>query len=334
VADPEDLPDTPVYDAADRHTMSFGDHLEDLRKRVVFALVGVIPIFAAALFFGKELLGVMIRPVQSQLKAAGQPANMQVVGPLETFTAYLHISFVATVLVGSPWILWNLWKFVAPGLYRHEKRFVYFLLPMSGLLTIVSALFLYFAIIPAMLSFFINWGSDIGLQHAHAVVLPEGVAPPSVPIFAGDPDKPVPGWMWINQELNQLRIAVGGGGDRPPEVFGVPLSKGAGVSQHYRISEYMSLFLSLALAFAVAFQMPVVVLLLGWVGIIDRAFLARFRKHAIMVCAVAGALLTPGDPLSMLMMAVPLYGLYELGGWLLKVFPSDRIAGKRDPRAA
>lgn len=334
VPDPEDLPDTPVYDETDRHTMSFGDHLEDLRRRVTVALVGVLPIFAGALYFGKEILGFLIVPVQQQLKAAGQPTNMQVTGPLETFSSYLHISFVVTVLVGSPWILWNLWKFVAPGLYRHEKRFVYFLLPMSGILTVVSAVFLYLAIMPAMLSFFINWGSDVGRQATAQVDLPTGMVLPQVPTLPGDPRDPPAGSMWFNSELNQLRIAGPAEEGKEQEIFGSNVTKGAGVTQNYRLNEYMSLFLTLALAFAVAFQMPVVVLLLGWVGIIDRSFLARYRKQAIMACAIAGALLTPGDPLSMMMMAVPLYGLYELGGWLLKVFPSDKISGKRDPRAA
>lgn len=331
--DPEDLPDTPRHEEPDRYTMSFGDHLDDLRRRVIFAILGILPIFGAALVFGKDLLGFIIRPVQIQLRAAGQPGNMQVIGPLETFTAYLHISFVATVLVGSPWILWNLWKFVAPGLYRHEKRFVYFLLPMSGVLTVISAVFLYMAIMPAMLSFFIHWGSDIGLQHSPSVKLPASIVLPVVPTLAGDPVDPPAGSMWINETLKQVRVALVQTDGAPPIIYGMDLSMGAGVSQHYRISEYLSLFLTLALAFAVAFQMPVVVLLLGWVGIIDRSFLARFRKQAIMACAVIGALLTPGDPMSMMMMAIPLYGLYELGGWLLKVFPAERIAGKRDPRA-
>ncbi len=303
--------------------MSFGDHLEELRARLIRALVGVIPIFVVSLIFGKAILGFLIRPVIEQLRSAGLPASMQSTGVLETFGSYIHVSIIVTVLVGSPWILWQLWRFVAPGLYQHERRFVYFLLPMSAVLTAVGVVFLYLVILPAMLTFFIHWSSSVGVTSVPTVTPPAGMVFPAVPALAGDPETPVVGTMWFNSVLQQFRFC-----DAPGHVIGAELITGVGIAQHYRVTEYVSLFLTLALAFALAFQMPVVVLLLGWVGIIDRAFLAKYRKHAFFVCAIAGALLTPGDPLSMVLMMIPLYLLYELGGYLLKVFPAARIAGK------
>jgi sec-independent protein translocase protein TatC len=102
-----------------------------------------------------------------------------------------------------------------------------------------------------------------------------------------------------------------------------------GAVSELRISEYIKLLLSMTLAFAAAFQAPVVVLLLGWSGIINQQVLAKFRRHAILVCAIAAAMLTPGDPASMILMLIPLYLLYELGGLLLRWFPASRVAGKR-----
>jgi len=304
-------------------TMSFGDHLEELRRRMIRAILGVVPIFVVALIFGKAILGFLIKPVLAQLRAQGQPASMQSTSVLETFGSYLHVSIIVTVLLGSPWILWQLWKFIAPGLYRHERRFVYFLLPLSAVLTIIGVVFLYTFILPAMLTFFIHWSSDVGVEPIGTAAAPQGIVFPMVPALAADPPSPVPGSLWFNSDLKQLRFCGPDGA-----VLGSEMSRGVGIAQHYRVNEYVSLFLTLALAFALAFQMPVIVLLLGWVGIVDRAFLAKYRRHAILGCAIAGALLTPGDPLSMILMTIPLYLLYELGGYLLKVFPATRIAGQ------
>lgn len=313
-------------ESAKGHVMSFGDHLDELRRRLMLSFVGVIPVFIVAMYFGKTVLNFLIRPVQSELRHAGQPASMQSTGVLETFGAYFHVSIIVTILVGSPWILWQLWKFVAPGLYNHERRFVYFLLPLSTVLTVTGISLLYLAIVPAMLRFFIPFGADIGLTAPTIAEIAPNVAIPTLPVLNGDPAAPQLGMAWINSVLQQLRVCVGMDGTTPV-ILGTDLVKGAGISQNYRVNEYIQLFLTLALAFAVAFQLPVVVLLLGWAGIIDRPWLAKYRRHALLGCAILSALLTPGDPTSLIMLWLPLYGLYELGGLLLKYFPARRVAG-------
>ena len=88
--------------------------------------------------------------------------------------------------------------------------------------------------------------------------------------------------------------------------------------------------LNLALAFGIGFQTPVVVLLLGWAGIVDRKTLAKYRRYAVAISAVAGAILTPADPLSMMLLAIPLYVLFELGMLLLVVFP-PKLNPDREP---
>ena len=85
--------------------MSFGDHLEDLRRRIVYALIGVVPIFCIAFAFGRPILGMLIAPARAALIAGGQASAMLATGPFETFSSVVHIAFVETILLGSPWML-------------------------------------------------------------------------------------------------------------------------------------------------------------------------------------------------------------------------------------
>ncbi len=310
--------------------MPLGDHLEELRKRLILGLGGAIPVFVLALVFAKDLMGILILPVQRALIAANQTPVMLATNFLETFGIYMHLAIVVTVLISSPWILFQLWQFVRPGLYSAERRFVYVLLPLSTVLTAVGVAFLYFAILPVILAFFIQFGAGIGADRAPKADVPPGIELPTVPMLQADPSAPESGQMWVLPELRQLRIAVPS--KSGVEILGISLSAATGIEQQYRISEYMKTFLNMTLGFALGFQTPVVVLLLGWAGLIDRRLLSRYRKQVMMACAVASAVLTPADPGSMILLAVPLYLLFELGGVLLWLLPADRVAGPERDR--
>ncbi|USO00042.1 MAG: twin-arginine translocase subunit TatC [Phycisphaeraceae bacterium] len=313
----------------DRREMSLGDHLEELRMRIILALVGVVPIFVVALAFGRPVLAFLIEPLRDQLRAASQPSGLLATGPLETFAVYFQISVIATVLIGSPWLIYQLWRFVAPGLYENERRFVHILVPLSTVLTISSAAFLYFAVLPVFLAFFIDFGSRLGESPTPTVDPPAGIVYPMAPVLDGDPPDPQAGQMWINRDTMQIRVAVPTRHGKMA-IIGAELVAGAGITQQYRVSEYVKTVLNLALAFGVGFQTPVVVLLLGWAGLVDRAWLGKYRKHAIAVSAILGAVLTPADPLSMVLLAVPLYVLFELGMILLVIFPPGDRVNKKD----
>ena len=318
---PDAQPNIPYKDR-DPTEMSLGDHLEELRRRLILALLGIVPLLIAALTFGKPLLALLIDPLRDELRQASQPSGLLATGPFETFAVYLQISMIATVIVGSPWILYHLWKFIEPGLYSNERSFVHILVPLSAILTISSALFLYFVVLPVILAFFINFGTGVGQNSTHIVERPPGIVIPTLPVFAGDPVDPQVGERWINTDLMQVRTVVPKR-DGSFTVVGSELITDAGVTQQYRVSEYAKTVLNLALAFGVGFQTPVVVLLLGWAGIVERKTLAKYRKYAVAVCTVAGAVLTPADPLSMMLLAIPLYILFELGMLLLIVFPPN-----------
>lgn len=311
----------------DHNAMTFGEHLDELRYRLIMALLGLLPILILSLGFGFWLLEFLVKPAEDALLAKGLPPMLQATGPLETFGSYLRVSLALALVVASPWLLWQLWLFVAPGLYERERRFIYFLAPLSTLLTFIGAVFLYTVMLPAVLSFFIGFGTQVGARAPTIVDVPADAVFPIAPVLAGDPADPQPGQIWVNTKRMELRICIKLDAHAKPVVAGSPLHRVTGIAQQYRISEYTKLLFALTLAFVIGFQTPVVVLLLGWAGVIDPAFFKGKRKYAIMVCTVAAAVLTPPDPVSMIIMAFPLYALFELGVFLLKVMPAERIAG-------
>ena len=319
--------DRPLKPLPEPGAMSFGDHLEELRRRLIFAILTVLPIFILAMVFGKELVDLLLRPANAQLRASSLGGQFIVTNPLEALGAYFRVAAVVTIVVGVPAILFQLGLFVAPGLYPHERRFALFLIPLSLVLSCVGLLFLYFVMLPAMLEFLIRFGATMGETSTPLVEVAPEVLPLRVPVIAGDPISPPSGAVWFNSHLGHLRMNRAAEGV-PAVVVGTALVHAAGIAQQFRVSEYVDLFFTMALAFAVGFQTPVVVLLLGWMGIVDRPMLARKRKHAVFAAFIVAAVLTPSpDPFSMAMLAVPLYLLYELGMLLLRFAPANRVAG-------
>lgn len=308
--------------------MPLGDHLEELRKRIIRALIGLLPIVVVSMYFGREMMVFLFDPAIEAMTRRGLPADFQVVNPFEGFSAYLRLSLIMAVIVGGPWVLYQLWLFVAPGLYTHERRFAYFLAPLSVLLTAAGMLFLYFVMLPVILFFFAGWNSGFAMPTPPAVAVAPETVFPIVPVLRADPAGPEVGAVWFNTTLSQMRVCISSG-EAGVVIKGIRATGQELITQQYRVGEYISLVFNLALAIAVGFQMPVVVLLLGWAGLVTPEFLGRYRKYAILGCAVIGAILTPADVVSMLVLAVPLYLLFEMGVLLLRAFPASRVAGPR-----
>jgi len=296
--------------------MSFGDHLDELRKRLVYSLLGVAVFFIASLALGGGLLDIVAAPVLHELKAAGQSATLLATSPLETFGAYMKVATVMSLLVGMPWVLYQTWQFISPGLYPHEQRFVYVLMPMSVGLTAIGVLMLYYVVLPLSLYFLISFGSGLIGSHVTTAPTPEGIVLPAVPTLSADPSDAAPGSMWINQSVGQLRFRAADG-----RTLGVALSSGGTISQQYRISEYVDLVFMMALAFAIAFQVPMVLMLLAWSGLLKPEDLTRYRKQVFFGCVIGAALLPTQDPGSLLALSAMLIGLFELGIVLMRVMP-------------
>lgn len=323
--------------------MSLGDHLDDLRRRLLWGVLGLVPIAVAAFWFGDSLLTFLLTPARAALKAQGQ-SEIIATEPAEVFGAYMKISVIAAIIVGSPWLLYQFWRFISPGLHRHERRYVYLLLPLSVALTASGVLFLFRVVLPLVLSFLVGFGSTLQLWKPETAPAPEGLVLPTLPVLDANPKDPPPGSTWINRTDRKLCFAVPGvgsgratiaGGEAPadasalpPTVLSVDLHMGSGVQQQHRVGAVVSLMLLMLAAFALTFQAPVIVLLLGWVGLIDVGVIGKYRRHAILACAILAAAVMPGDPASMVAMMVPLYLLYELGGLLLRIVPASRVRGR------
>lgn len=303
--------------------MSFGDHLEELRSRLIVALLGLIPILILALLLGRKLMEILMLPARSSLREQGLPETFLSTSPAESFAQYIKVSLLATVLMGSPWLLYQAWLFIAPGLYRHERRFIHILLPLSSVLTAASACFMYFVLLPVILAFFMRFGTQISERGSQIVESP-GIVLPLAPVLGGDPSEPGSGAMWINEPLRQLRVNVAPEG-KPAEIYGMALTRDTGIVIQPRLTDYFKWLTVMGIGFALAFQTPVVVLLLGWAGAIDPKVIAKYRKHAILGAFVIGAVLTPPDPVSQPLLSIPIYLLYELGLVLLKILPAKKL---------
>lgn len=133
-------------------TMSLGDHLEELRLRLILAIAGLVAAVVFCLFFGKIIISFIEGPY---IEAMGKEARLQILAPAEGFTSYMEISGVAGIVIASPWIFYQLWMFISAGLYPHERRYVYMAVPFSVILFITGALFFVFVIAPVTLKFLV-----------------------------------------------------------------------------------------------------------------------------------------------------------------------------------
>ena len=139
-------------------TMSLGDHLEELRARLLLAIFGLVIGAIICFIFGPKIIAFIKAPYT---KLSENP--LVTLGPADAFVAYMKISLIAGLILTSPWVFYQLWMFVAAGLYPNEKRYVYIAVPFSVVLFVVGALFFLFIVAPISLRFFLKFGDIIGV---------------------------------------------------------------------------------------------------------------------------------------------------------------------------
>ena len=308
--------------------MPFGEHLEELRRRVMLALAVPIPLAVLIFLVADRVRGILIKPLLEALEANGLPQHLQALSPTETMGVDIKLAFVAAIVLSAPWILWQAWKFIEPGLFEHERRFARLLIPGSIVLVLAGIATLYWVLLPFSLQVLVAYGMEAPPAPPAWVASADPAATPSgITTLAEDPAEVRPGQAWIKMPERVLCVAIDPGGGAPPEVLTVPLSRGGGAYiQEYRLGEYISFVLLMMLGIAVAYQTPLVILLLGWVGIVRPETLSKNRRYAIFVIAIVAAIVTPtSDLLSMSLMMIPLYLLYELGILLLKIAPPSAV---------
>ncbi len=230
----------------------FVQHLVELRDRLIKAAIAVgVALAVLALFPGPAALyDLLAAPLVASLPAGGKLIATSVISP---FMVPLKIMLMTAFLLALPVVLWQVWAFVAPGLYSHEKKLVLPLVISSTVLFFVGVAFCYFFVFGQVFRFI------------------QSFAPKSI---SATPD----------------------------------------------IEAYLDFVLSMFLAFGLAFEVPVVVVVLARMGLVSIDKLRGFRSYFIVVAFVAAAIVTPPDVVSQLALAIPMCILYELGIWAAQVF--------------
>lgn len=147
--------DPNVDDSASK--MSFLEHLDELRKRLIYVVYSLIAGCAIAFVFIQKIFDFIMRPLQQMLPKGG---TLMYTSGSEPFMLYIKIGFLAGIFIASPLILWQLWKFIAPGLYSHEKKFAIPFVMMSTIFFVAGGLFAHFVAFPVTWRFFIGFGTD------------------------------------------------------------------------------------------------------------------------------------------------------------------------------
>ncbi|MGH9580184.1 MAG: twin-arginine translocase subunit TatC [Terriglobales bacterium] len=139
-------------------SMSFLDHLEELRRRILYALISIVAGFLAAWSFADKIFALMQVPIQEALRQHKLDESLVYLSPTEPFNIYLKVGLLAGLFVASPLVLYQVWMFISPGLYRHEKRYILPFLSFTVALFLSGGYFGYRVVYPAALDFLIGYG--------------------------------------------------------------------------------------------------------------------------------------------------------------------------------
>jgi len=142
-------------------TMSLGEHLEELRYRLIRAIAGAGVGLVVCLFFGRYLMRVIAKPYEVAMKTAGLEPEFIAIQPPEQFLVYIKTCLVFGLVISSPWVFYHIWAFISSGLYRHERKFIYVVAPASALLFMTGAVFFMVIIAPMAMLFFIKFDTGI-----------------------------------------------------------------------------------------------------------------------------------------------------------------------------
>ncbi|MBI4189908.1 MAG: twin-arginine translocase subunit TatC [Betaproteobacteria bacterium] len=231
-------------------------HLMELRDRLVRCLIAVALVFICLFPWAKDLYTLLAQPLLAVLPQGGQMIATDVVG---VFLVPVKVAGMVAIMIAMPYLLYQMWAFVAPGLYAHEKQLVMPLVITSSLLFLAGMAFAYFLVFPVVFKFM-------------ASIAPEGVA-------------------WMTD-----------------------------------IDKYLSFVLTMFIAFGVTFEVPVAVVLLVKMGAISVEKLKEIRPYVIVGAFVVSAVFTPPDVVSQLMLAFPLWLLYELGIFVARILIKPKPA--------
>jgi sec-independent protein translocase protein TatC len=198
--------------------MGFLEHLEELRRRIIYSLIAVAVGFFACWGYAEKIYGYMQRPIMEALQRNGLSQKLVYLNPTEPFNMYLKVAFLAGIFVTSPFILYQVWAFIAPGLYRNEKRYVTPFMFSTVLLFIAGGYFGYKLVYPQALEFLIGYGRQfqpmitIGEYTDLFLVIIIGMGVifemPILVFFLSLMGIVTAGWMWRNLRYSILVIFI------------------------------------------------------------------------------------------------------------------------------
>lgn len=203
--------------------MPFGDHLEELRKRMILAIVGLMVGTILSLVFARRVLEIVYAPLLAALDAHGLEPSLLAVDVSGPFVSYLKMGFLCGLILSLPWIVHQAWAFISSGLYHHEQRFFRLFGPLAAILFATGVLFFYFVVLPIVLNFFISFNAKFGTpdlrgglaerladEDAEGEAASQPASAPAadvfrVPVYRKDPAQPPEGAVWINETEHRLR---------------------------------------------------------------------------------------------------------------------------------
>lgn len=263
------------------------EHLAELRTRLIYSvmafLVGMIFCFS----FGSMLLDFLLMPIERTMRNLGNPNPvMQYTAPQEYFFTLIRISVVGGLTISFPVIAYQLWRFVAPGLYRNEKNAFLPFIIASPVLFLLGASFAHYIVVPLAMAFFLGFAdlpSFVSALMTEAVTLPPGT-------------ELLPG-----AAVETLTLPAAAASDT-----------GVAIVFNGKVNETLDITLKMIVAFGVCFQLPVLLTLMGSAGLASSRGLRGTRKYAVVGILIVAALVTPPDVTTQLILFVVVFGLYEI----------------------
>ncbi|HXJ00092.1 MAG TPA: twin-arginine translocase subunit TatC [Micropepsaceae bacterium] len=248
------------------------EHLIELRNRIVRSVIAFLVCFIFCFAFSRPIFVFLTQPISDAL--VGQPNRQMIFTALyEQFFTYVRIGMFGALCLAFPYMALQLWLFIAPGLYKHERRAFWPFLLATPVMFVLGAAFVYYLMLPRVIRFFVS---------------------EEIPASPG-------------------RIAI----QLAP-----------------RVGEYLSFVMTLIFAFGLCFELPVLLVLLGRVGIVSSKALAGARRYAVVGIVALAAVVTPPDVFSQLSLAIPMVGLYEVSIICVKLIERQRAKAEAAAEAA
>jgi len=228
--------------------MTFLEHLEELRWRIIYSIIGIVVGTILAWIFIDFLVDViLLKP------AKDSGAVLQNLRPFGQLFLYMQIAIMVGMIISIPNLFYQFWQFISPALRSKEKKYIFWIVVFSSICFLGGIAFAYFAMLPLTLKFAAEFGSE-------------------------------------------------------------------SIKNEFSIDEYMSIIISVMLAAGLVFELPMISFFLSKLGILKPSFMKKYRRHSIVIIMILAAFLTPGaDPVSQLVLAVPLFVLYEISIFISKI---------------